>query len=52
MIEKEWMEFEKECFKLKAKINMIQSGLELWIEALIVLSRIFGCSHFNQLLLI
>ena len=30
MIEKEWMEIEKGSFKLKAKINIIQKGLELW----------------------
>ena len=29
-IEKEWMELEKDSFKLKAKINVIQYGLELW----------------------
>ena len=30
MIEKEWMELEKDSFKLKAKINIIQNGLQLW----------------------
>ena len=30
MIEKKWMDFEKDSFKLKAKINIIQKGLELW----------------------
>ena len=30
MIEKEWMENEKDSFKLKAKINIIQKDLELW----------------------
>ena len=30
MIEEEWMEIEKDSFKLKAKINIIQKGLEFW----------------------
>ena len=30
MIEKDWMAVEKDSFKLKAKINIIQKGLELW----------------------
>jgi hypothetical protein len=30
MIEKDWIELGKEAFKLKAKINVIQGGLELW----------------------
>ena len=30
MIEKEWLETEKDSFKLKAKIKIIQNGLELW----------------------
>ena len=30
MIEKEWMDIEKDSFKLKAKISIIQKGLELW----------------------
>ena len=30
MIEKEWMDIEKDSFKLRAKINIIQKGLELW----------------------
>jgi hypothetical protein len=30
MIEKDWLELSKESFKLKAKIHIIQNGLELW----------------------
>ena len=30
MIEKGWLELGKESFKLKAKIHIIQNGLELW----------------------
>jgi len=30
MIEKEWMRGKKETFRLRAKIGIIQSGLELW----------------------
>ena len=30
MIEKEWLKSEKESFKLKAKINVIQNRLQLW----------------------
>ena len=30
MIEKEWLKTDKESFKLKAKINIIQNGLQLW----------------------
>ena len=30
IMEKEWMNIEKGSFKLKAKINIIQKGLELW----------------------
>jgi len=30
MIEKEWLSIEKESFKLKAKIHIIQNGLQLW----------------------
>jgi hypothetical protein len=30
MIEKEWLELTKASFKLNAKINVIQKGLELW----------------------
>ena len=30
MIEKEWLGIAKESFKLKAKINIIQNGLQLW----------------------
>jgi len=30
MIEKEWLYIEKESFKLKAKIHIIQNGLQLW----------------------
>jgi len=29
MIEKEWLSIEKESFKLKAKIHIIQNGLQL-----------------------
>jgi len=30
MIEKEWLDIEKRSFKLKAKINRIQNGLQVW----------------------
>jgi len=30
MIEKEWLRIEKRSFKLKAKIHVIQNGLQLW----------------------
>ena len=30
IVEKEWMQFEKDSFKLKAKIHIIQNGLEEW----------------------
>jgi hypothetical protein len=30
LIEKEWLEIEKESFKFKAKIIIIQNGLQLW----------------------
>jgi hypothetical protein len=30
MIEKEWMHNEKDTFKLKAKVHIIQNGLEQW----------------------
>ncbi len=30
MIEKEWITLTKDSFKLKAKIHIIQKGLELW----------------------
>ena len=30
MIEKDWMGLGKDSFKLKAKIHIIQNGLELW----------------------
>ena len=30
MIEKEWLKIEKESFKLRAKIHIIQNGLQLW----------------------
>ena len=30
MIEKGWLELGKESFKLKAKIHIIQNGLERW----------------------
>jgi len=30
MIEKEWLSIEKESFKLKVKIHIIQNGLQQW----------------------
>jgi len=29
LIDKEWIEFKKDSFELKAKINLIQKGLEI-----------------------
>ena len=34
MIEKYWMENERDSFKLKAKIRIIQNGFEQWKNVL------------------
>ena len=48
MIEKEWLETEKDSFKLQAKINIIQNGLELWkylswCQTLVCDNALFKC---------